>query len=64
MFTHRLRLGLGLCLGLGPFTEGEVGDEVAKVDGEGAAPHGQPLQVGHLRAGRQVQGQVGLYRDK
>ena len=60
--THRLRLGLGLCLGLGPFSssEGEVCDEVAKVDGEGAAPDGQPLQVGHLRARRQVQGQVGL----
>ena len=40
--------------------EGEVGDEVAKVDLEGAAPHGQPLEVGHLGAGRQGQGQVNL----
>ena len=62
--THRLRLGLGLCLGVGPLVvaaaEGEVGDEVAKVDLEGAAPDGEPLQVGHLRAGRQGQGQVNL----
>ena len=40
--------------------EGEVRDEVAKVDLEGAAPHGQPLEVGHLGAGRQGQGQVNL----
>ena len=63
--AHRLRLRLGLCLCLGgPFSEGEVGDEVAKVDCECAAPDGEPLQVGHLRARRQVQGQVSLYRDK
>ena len=64
VITHRLRLRLGLCLGVGPFVvEREVGDEVAEVDLEGAAPHRQPLEVGHLGAGRQGQGQVNLKKE-
>ena len=39
-------------------------DEVAEVDAELPAPDGEPLQVGHLRAGRQGQGQVNLELNK